>query len=266
MEEGLQGLNLAGDCRMEAGKALEEYAIECSLNKVLASEVLDFAVDEGVQIHGGYGFIEEYPIERMYRDSRINRLFEGTNEINRLLVPGTLLKRAIGGELPLLAAATAVSKDLIAASASENEEGLMGLHQLVQKAKKLCLMAAGTAAQKLGESLKDNQYVLLGLAEMILQLYAMESSVLRALKVQSLEVSDEHRAFAEKSATLVTYTAFNILEQQAKEVLCAVEQGDTLRTMLAGVRKLARRPNENLIGLRQEIAKMVIEKGKYPIR
>lgn len=263
MENGFHGLDLTVDCSKEAGKALEEYAIECSLNKVFASEVLDFAVDEGVQIHGGYGFIKEYPIERMYRDSRINRLFEGTNEINRLLVPLTLLKRAMSGELPLLEAAKAVSKDLVSARMSDGE-GLAGLNQMTQKAKKLCLMAAGLAVQNLGMGLKDNQYVLTGLAEMVLQVYAMESGVLRAQKVQTLDVADEHKEFVEKTATLGAFEAFIILEQQAKEVLCAVEKGDSLSTVLAGMRKLVRRPNVDMIGMRQEIAKYVIEKGYYP--
>ncbi|MCO5387403.1 acyl-CoA dehydrogenase family protein [Desulfosporosinus sp.] len=265
METGFHGLDLTGDCRKEAGKALEEYAIECSLNKVYASEVLDFAVDEGVQIHGGYGFIKEYPIERMYRDSRINRLFEGTNEINRLLVPGTLLKRAMTGELPLLQAAQAVSKDLVSIGMGGDAEGLEALNQMTQKAKKLCLMAAGLAAQNLGMALKDNQFVLTGMAEMVLQVYAMESGVLRAQKVQNMNVSDEHKAFVEKAATLGAYAAFNILEQQAKEVLCAVEKGDSLSTVLAGMRKLVRRPNVDMIGMRQEIAKYIIEKECYPV-
>lgn len=264
METGFHGLDLTGDCRKEAGKALEEYAIECSLNKVYASEVLDYAVDEGVQIHGGYGFIKEYPIERMYRDSRINRLFEGTNEINRLLVPGTLLKRAMTGELPLLQAAQAVSKDLLSGGMGGDAEGLAGLNQMTQKAKKLCLMAAGLAAQNMGMALKDNQFVLTGMAEMVLQVYAMESAVLRAQKVQTLNVSDEHKAFVEKAATLGAYGAFNILEQQAKEVLCAVEKGDSLSTVLAGMRKLVRRPNVDMIGMRQEIAQYIIEKEVYP--
>ncbi|MBP1760175.1 MAG: acyl-CoA dehydrogenase [Firmicutes bacterium] len=251
METGFHGLDLTGDCRKEAGKALEEYAIECSLNKVYASEVLDFAVDEGVQIHGGYGFIKEYPIERMYRDSRINRLFEGTNEINRLLVPGTLLKRAMTGELPLLQAAQAVSKDLVSGGLGGEAEGLAALNQMTQKAKKLCLMAAGLAAQNLGMALKDNQFILTGMAEMVLQVYAMESGVLRAQKVQTMNVSDEHKAFVEKAATLGAYAAFNIL--------------DSLSTVLAGMRKLVRRPNVDMIGMRQEIAKYIIQKEGYPV-
>lgn len=266
MDEVCKDLDLTGDCRKEAGKALEEYAIECSLNKVLASEVLDFAVDEGVQIHGGYGFISEYPIERMYRDSRINRLFEGTNEINRLLVPGTLLKRAMNGELPLLQAAQNVSKDLMSVGLAGEEEGLEALLGLVGKAKKLCLMAAGIAAQNLGMELKDNQYVLMGLAEMVLQVYAMESAVLRAMKVQDMDVTDDHKLFVEKAATLGCYNAMNILEQNAKEVICAAAEGDSLSTVLAGMRKLTRRPNVNVLGLKEEIAAMVVEKGKYPIR
>ncbi|KLU58618.1 putative acyl-CoA dehydrogenase [Peptococcaceae bacterium CEB3] len=266
MEEGFRGLDLTGDCRKQAGKALEEYAIECSLNKVLASEVLDFVADEGVQIHGGYGFIQEYPIERMYRDSRINRIFEGTNEINRLLVPGTLLKRAMSGELPLLQAAQAVGKELLSAGPASQEEGLGGVLRLVQKGKKLFLMAAGLAAQNEGNALKDNQFVLMALAEMVLQIYAAESAVLRAMKLAGLEVQAKHQLFAAKAATLASYTAFNSLEQQAKEVLCAVEKGDALATVLAGVKKLARRPNVDMIGLRREIAAMTIEQGKYPLR
>lgn len=264
MEKGFHGLDLTGDCRKEAGDALEEYAIECSLNKVFASEVLDFVVDEGLQIHGGYGFIQEYPIERMYRDSRINRLFEGTNEINRLLVPATLLKRAMSGELPLLQAAQAVSKELVSGGLGSDAEGLEGLSQNTQKAKKLILMAAGLAVQNLGMGLKDNQFVLMGLAEMVLQVYAMESAILRARKVQALDVSDQHKAFVEKAAILGTHEAFNILELQAKEVLCAVEKGDSLSTVLAGMRKLVRRPTIDMIGLRQEIAEYVIERESYP--
>jgi len=165
-----------------------------------------------------------------------------------------------------LAAAKAVSKDLLSASLTSSEEGLAGLLPLVQNAKKLWLMAAGVAVQNLGEALKNNQYILMGLAEMVLQIYAMESAVLRALKVQALAVSDEHKTFVAKAATLGTFTAFNILEQQAKEVLCAAEKGDTLQTILAGMRKLVRRPAVDMIGLRQEISQLVIEKGKYPIR
>ncbi|CAA7601633.1 Acyl-CoA dehydrogenase/oxidase C-terminal [Acididesulfobacillus acetoxydans] len=266
MEEGFRGLDLTGDCRKEAGKALEEYAIECSLNKVLASEVLDFVADEGVQIHGGYGFIQEYPIERMYRDSRINRIFEGTNEINRLLVPGTLLKRAMSGELPLLQAAQAVGKELLSASPAGQEEGLGGVLRLVQKGKKLFLMAAGLAAQREGNALKDNQFVLMALAEMVLQIYAAESAVLRAMKLEGLEVQAKHKLFAAKASTLAAYTAFNSLEQQAKEVICAVEKGDAQATALAGVKKLARRANADLIGLRRELAAMTVEQGKYPLR
>jgi alkylation response protein AidB-like acyl-CoA dehydrogenase len=266
MEEGFHGLDLTGDCRKAAGKALEEYAIECSLNKVIASEVLDLSVDEGVQIHGGYGFIHEYPIERMYRDSRINRLFEGTNEINRLLVPGTLLKRALTGELPLLAAAKAVSKDFVSGGLSSQGEGLDALLEMTQKAKKVFLLAAGLAAQNLGNELKDNQFVLLGLAEMVLQIYAMESGILRAQKVQELNVTEEHKRFVEKAATLGAFEAMNVIENQGKEVLCAVEKGDSLSTVLAGLRKLVRRPSVDMIELRQVIAKAVIDKGKYPIR
>ncbi|HZW83869.1 MAG TPA: hypothetical protein VFF14_10680, partial [Candidatus Deferrimicrobium sp.] len=196
----------------------------------------------------------------------INRLFEGTNEINRLLVPGTLLKRAMTGELPLLAAAKTVSKELASLSLTSPEEGLPGLLQLVQKAKKVCLMVSGLAAQNLGNEIKDNQYVLLGLAEMILQTYSMESAVLRAIKVQDMNLSEEHKSFVEKAATLTTFSAFNILEAQAKEVVCAVDKGDTQQTVLAGIRKLVRRPNVDMIGLRQQIAQAVIEKGKYPVR
>ncbi|WP_434511170.1 acyl-CoA dehydrogenase family protein [Desulfitobacterium sp. AusDCA] len=264
MEEGFRDLDLTGDCRREAGKALEEYAIECSLNKVIASEVLDFSADEAVQIHGGYGFIQEYPVERMYRDSRINRLFEGTNEINRLLVPGTLLKRALSGELPLLSAAKAVSKELLSPGLNPNEEGLAGLLQMTQKAKNAFLLAAGLAAQNLGKSLQENQFVLLGLAEMVLQIYVMESGILRAIKVQELNVPTEHKRFVENAATLGAYEAMNILEQQGKEVMCAVEKGDALSTVLAGLRRLTRRSMVDLIGLRQEIAQAVIEKEKYP--
>lgn len=264
MEQGFQGLNLTGDCRQAAGKALEEYAIECSLNKILASEVLDMVVDEGVQIHGGYGFIKEYPIERMYRDARINRLFEGTNEINRLLVSGTLLKRGQSGDLPLFAAAKAISKELLAAALAP-AAGLKGLLQLAAQAKKIWLMTAGLAAQSFGNALKDDQFVLMALAEMVLQIYALESAVLRAVKLESLLVSKANRDFAAKSATLAVYEGFNILQEQAAEVLNATVQGDAMQTALAGLRKLARRPNWNVIDIRRQIARMVMGQEGYPL-
>lgn len=244
-------------------KSIAEYAIECSLGKVFGSETLDYIADEGIQIHGGYGFMAEYEIERIYRDSRINRIFEGTNEINRMIVPGTLLKKAIKGELPLLQKAQALQEELMMMMPEEVGEGVLEQEKyLVKNAKKVALLIAGLAAQKYGPALEKQQEILVNIADIVNNIYAMESAVLRTEKAIN-------RVGIEKSKQKLLYTevycqeAFNQIEAHAKETIVAVEDGDVLRMMLSALRKLTRHTPINVIAKKREIAASVIEEQKY---
>lgn len=245
------------------GKAVAEYAIECSLNKFFGSEVLDYVVDEGVQIHGGYGFMAEYEIERAYRDSRINRIFEGTNEINRLLVPGTFVRKAMKGELPLFEKAMALQEELMMLMPEEpGDEPLAQEKYLVKNAKKIGLLAAGLAVQKYGKALEKEQEVLVNIADIVSNAYAMESVVLRTEKAIAKDG-------VERSKQKLLYTqifcqeAFNEIEQHAKETLVAVETGDALRMMLSALRKLTRHTPINVIAKKREAAEKIIEAEKF---
>ncbi|MDQ0247297.1 alkylation response protein AidB-like acyl-CoA dehydrogenase [Bacillus fengqiuensis] len=249
----------------QVAASIAEYAIECSLNKVFATETLDYLVDEGVQIHGGYGFMAEYEIERMYRDSRINRIFEGTNEINRLLVPGTYLRKAMKGELPLLQKAQALQEELMMLMPEEVGEGVLDQEKyLVKNAKKIALLMMGLAAQKYGKTLEKEQEVLVNIADVISNVYAMESALLRTEK--AIEKKGK-----EKNQLKVLYTqvfcqeAFNEIEAHAKETLVAVEQGDTLRMMLSALRKFTRHTPINVVAKKREIAKVLIDAERYVV-
>jgi alkylation response protein AidB-like acyl-CoA dehydrogenase len=243
--------------------SIAEYAIECSVNKFFASEVLDYVVDEGVQIHGGYGFMQEYTIERAYRDSRINRIFEGTNEINRLLVPGTYIKKAFKGELPLFQKAMALQEEIMMLMPEEpGDEPLAQEKHLVSNAKKIGLLAAGLAAQKFGKALEKEQEILSNIADIVSNAYAMESAVLRTEKAIA-------KTGLEKNKQKLLYTqvfcqeAFNEIEQHAKETLVATEQGDTLRMLVSALRKLTRHTPINVIGKKREAADVLIEAERY---
>lgn len=247
----------------ELAKAIAEYAIECSLNKVSASEVLDYVVDEGVQIHGGYGFMSEYEIEGAYRDSRINRIFEGTNEINRLLVPGTLVKKAMKNELPLIQKATQLQQELMMLMPVEvGTEALDQEKYLVSMAKKIFLMTAGLAVQKFGPKLEQEQEVLSNLADIISEVYSMESVLLRTEKAIG-------RSGADKAKQKLLYTevycqeAFNRIEAHAKESIIAVEEGDMLRMMLSALKKLTRHTPINVIKKKRELAVQLLEEERY---
>lgn len=260
--QGQLSIEDAKDIKKVAG-SIAEYAIECSVNKFFASEVLDYVVDEGVQIHGGYGFMQEYPIERAYRDSRINRIFEGTNEINRLLVPGTFLKKAFKGELPLFQKAMALQEELMMLMPEEpGDEPLAQEKHLVKNAKKIGLLAAGLAAQKFGKALEKEQEILVNIADITSNVYAMESVVLRTEKAIAKDG-------LEKSNQMLLYTqifcqeAFNKIEADAKETLIAIEQGDTLRMMLSSLRKFTRHTPINVIAKKREAADVIIEAERY---
>ena len=238
-------------------KAIEEYAIECSILKVFCSEVLDFAVDEAVQVYGGYGYSAEYPVERYYRDSRVNRIFEGTNEINRLLIPGMLLKRAATGQLPLNAAARAVVDDVMSVSIPTESSGIFGAESAaVAQAKKALLFTAGSAIQKFGEAIRDQQEVLMYISNMVMEVFAMDTALQRLMKNPD----------AEPQAHIVRVfinDAISRVEFAARQVLAATAEGDALRTQLAAIRRLFRWTPLNTIKARQRIADFVIDHGRY---
>ncbi|MGE8080661.1 acyl-CoA dehydrogenase family protein [Peribacillus loiseleuriae] len=262
-----QRMSQLSDEEVKDGKAvaasIAEYTIECSLNKFFATEVLDYVVDEGVQLHGGYGFMQEYEIERAYRDSRINRIFEGTNEINRLLVPGTFLKKALKGELPLLQKAQTLKEELMMMMPEEpNDEPLAQEKMLVRNAKKIGLLVAGLAAQKFGPKLEEEQEILVNIADIASLAYAAESVILRtekAIATIGIEKNQQKVLYTE----IFVQEAFNEIEQHAKETLIAVESGDPLRIMLSSLRKLTRHMPINVIEKKREASVKLIEAGKF---
>ena len=254
----------AADSGRKTLKAIEEYAVECSIIKVWASEMLDYVVDETLQIYAGYGFVEEYPAERAYRDARINRIFEGTNEINRLIITGFLLKRAMGGQLPLMPAIKQLMDEVLSGpSASKEFEGVLAEEQgLVAAAKKLGLFAAGAATQKYMMQIEQQQEVMGAIADMVIEVYAMESALLRTIKLASTQ--GESAAAVPVAMTRVYLSqAMDKIEASARKILADVAEGDMLRTQMAILRRLGKHDPVNTVGLRQEIAQRVIERGRY---
>jgi alkylation response protein AidB-like acyl-CoA dehydrogenase len=248
----------------ERRKAIEEYAVECSILKVWGSEMIDYVVDETVQIFAGYGFVEEYPAERAYRDARINRIFEGTNEINRLIITGFLLKRAMSGQLALMPAIKKLMDEVLSGpSVGEEIEGsLAEERKLVAQAKKLGLFVSGAATQKYMQTIQDQQEVMGAIADMTIEIYAMESAVLRTQKM--VEQKGEALAALPIAMTRVYLTqALEKIEAAARKVIADVAEGDMLRTQLAIVRRLSKHEPFNTIALRQQIAQKTIEAGKY---
>src|SRR6266481_4108717 len=267
MDDLLASLDKASpEAAKEQRKAIEEYAVECSILKVWGSEMIDYVVDESLQIYAGYGFVEEYPAERAYRDARINRIFEGTNEINRLIITGFLLKRATSGQLPLMPAIKKLMDEVLSgpSSGEEFEGPLTDERKLVANAKKLGLFVAGAATQKYMLEIQDQQEVMGAIADMTIEIYAMESAVLRAQKL--VEQKGEAAAALPMAMTRVYLTqALEKIEAAAKKVIADVADGDMLRTQLAIVRRLAKHEPFNTIALRQQIAQKTIERGKYTL-
>lgn len=250
----------------ENAKAIEEYAPECSITKVYGSEALDYCVDEYVQILGGYGFCAEYPAERFYRDSRINRIWEGTNEINRMLVPGTMMRRALQGRLNLLPAAQAIASELMTYSplSVQLEDTPLALQEhMVKMSKKIALMVAGVAAQKFGQNLAKEQEVLAKVADIVIEIFAMESGLLRTLKIINKD-GEAKAAYQIKAVQAYVNDMVPQIESWAKDVIAYVEEGDMLRTQLAGIKKLARYQPIDGITLKREIADRIIELEAYP--
>jgi butyryl-CoA dehydrogenase len=254
------------DSMQQIRKTIEEYAVECSIIKVWGSEMIDYVVDETVQIYGGYGFVEEYPAERAYRDARINRIFEGTNEINRLIITGFLLKRAMSGQLPLMPAIKKLMDEVMSGpSMGEDIEGALAEERkVVANAKKLGLFAAGAATQKYMQAIQDQQEIMGAIADMVIETYAMESAVLRAQKL--VEASGEAASSLPIAMTQVYISqAMEKVEACARKVLAAVADGDMLRTQMAILRRLAKYEPFNTVAARQKIAQKVIEAGRYTL-
>src|SRR5438552_6563499 len=257
MDRGLEGIDV--DNPPQLLKAIEEYAIECSILKVFCSEVLDFVVDEAVQVHGGYGYVAEYPVERYYRDSRVNRIFEGTNEINRLLIPGMLLKRAAAGHLPLHQAARAVVDEVMSASIPVEPSGPFGAElAAIAQARKALLFAAGSAMQKFADTIREEQEVLMHISNIVMDVYAMDTAVQRLRKQNSTDV---HR---EVARTFIN-DAMSRVEFSGRQILAAVSEGDALRTQLGGLRRLLRWPPINTVRTRQRIAEHLTDNGRYAL-
>ncbi len=245
--------------------ASEEYAVECAMLKIFGSETLDYVVDEGMQIYGGVGFSEEYPMSRAYRDSRINRIFEGTNEINRLLAVDMLLKKALKGKIDLLTPATAVQKELMSIPDFGNEEEgyLSEEKKLIANFKKAILLVAGAAVQKLMMTLDKEQEILMDIADMMIQTYVAECLLLRTEK---LKVSGkEDIATIENITRVFIWDAADILFSKGKNAICGFAEGDELRMILLGLKRFTKTQPYNTIAARRAVAKVLIDAGKYPL-
>ena len=250
-------------------KAIEEYAVECSINKVYGSEMLDYVTDECVQIYGGYGYHQDYPAERGYRDARINRIFEGTNEINRLVITGMLLKRASSGQLSLMPAVKRLMEEAISGSAPTvlNTDSLLGEEKrLVAAAKKAALMIAGAVFQKFGDKLADRQEILAAISDIVIDAFAMESVMLRTEKLAARSgpvAQDEQAAHAVAMTRLFIHSRMDCVGRRARTAIAAIAAGDALRAQLAVLRRFTRRDAVDTISLGRQIASQVIRNGKY---
>lgn len=244
-------------------KSVEQFAIECAIIKVWCSEMLDYVVDEGVQIYGGMGYSADAPMERAYRDSRINRIFEGTNEVNRLLVVDMLLKRAMKGELDLMGPAQAVASELLAIPdfGEVDDSEFAAEKKIIANLKKAGLMIAGAAVQKLMMSLSKEEEILMNIADMIGYVYIAESVLLRAEKL--VHTGSEKAAYATDMAKIYLYGAIDRIHAAGKEALYSFGDGDELNMMLVGLRRFTKAQPFNIKEARQRIAKALIEQNKY---
>ena len=266
IDESIASLKAAGMSDAEAKlKGVEQFAIECAILKVHGSEVLDYVVDEGVQIYGGMGFSAEAPMERSYRDSRINRIFEGTNEINRLLAVGTVLKRAMKGEIELMPAAMAVGKEILGVPdfSTEVPQGIFGKeYKVIANAKKAILMAAGAALQKFTTEIEHQQEILMGLADMMIEVYVAESALVRVDKLVQREGEEKH-AIAKECAMVYLHDAIEKVAHAGREVIMGFAKGDELNVLLMGLKRFTKIDPYNLIESRRRIAEAAIRKNGY---
>jgi alkylation response protein AidB-like acyl-CoA dehydrogenase len=245
--------------------SIEEYAVECSIIKVAGSEILDYVVDEGVQIYGGNGFTADYPVEAAYRDSRVNRIYEGTNEINRLLIPGMLLKRAAKGRLPLLAAAQRLQEEILSGPSmdlEEDESPLAEEKRLAANAKRVALMVVGTAAQKFSTGLERQQMVLTWAADIIIDTFLMDSAIGRTAKLVARDGVDKYQSAVDATRLFVN-DAIGRIDLAAKNALAATVEGDELRVLLAALRRWTKYTPFNTAALRERLADKVVASGGY---
>jgi alkylation response protein AidB-like acyl-CoA dehydrogenase len=255
----------------EIQKRIEEYAVECSIVKVWSSEMLDMVVDEVLQIFAGYGYVEEFPAERAYRDARINRIFEGTNEINRLIITGWLMKSAMSGKLALMPAIKKLMDEVMSGPGEKiDREGPLADEQnLLANAKKLTLFVAGAATQKYMQQIADEQEVMGAIADMIIEVFAMESAILRAEKIAAGNLvtgqGSEASAIPVAMARLYADKAMSTIELSARKVIGAVAEGDMLRTQLTILRRLSKHDSADTISLRRQVARHIIQAGKYSL-
>jgi len=266
IEAAMAAASGSGDKIQNTMKVLEEYAIESSIAKVYGSEMLDFVVDEAVQIFGGYGFHEDYPVCRAYRDSRINRIFEGTNEINRMLIIQMLMKRAMGGQLPLIPAAMKLADEILAGpSFEEAPEGVLAAEsRVVANAKKMFLQAAGGAVQKFREGLADEQELIGALSNVVMEIYAMESCLLRAQKAAAAKGESATQTMIDAARVFINDAAERV-EHEAKRAIAAIHEGDMLTTQMAVLKRFAKRAPVDTIALRRRVAAAVQSQDRYPL-
>jgi len=251
----------------EIQRRIEEYAVECSILKVYGSEMLSFIADELVAVMGGYGYVEDYPAERFYRDARINRIFEGTNEINRLIITGWLMKRAMKGQLPLMSAIKSLMDEVMQPpsfdSAADEGEAFAHETQTLAATRKLALFSAGVASQRFMTALEEQQEIMADLADIIAQVYALESSLLRARKLHGAGKSSAKAAAA--MTGMIAEEALTTAEQCARRIIAASAEGDMLRTQLAMLRRLAKSTPANSVALSRAVAQLCIAAEKYPM-
>jgi alkylation response protein AidB-like acyl-CoA dehydrogenase len=245
--------------------ALEEFAVEASIAKVFGSEALDAVLDENVQIHGGNGYVRDYPAERHYRDARVNRIFEGTNEINRLLIPGLLIKRALKGDLPVTAAARALREEIMSPSPlgldAPDDAPLATESRALDACRKATLLVAGTAIERYGGGLQEEQEVLLWLADLLIETFAADCAVLRARS--AAEAGHQTASLQADAARVFVATAALRVETIAREALAAMSEGDVLRTELAALRRLLKVPPVNTVSLRRRLADETLARRTY---
>jgi alkylation response protein AidB-like acyl-CoA dehydrogenase len=259
------GSENAGEKIQNTMKVLEEYAIESSIAKVYGSEMLDFVVDEAVQIFGGYGFHEDYAVCRAYRDSRINRIFEGTNEINRMLIIQMLMKRAMGGQLALIPAAMKLADEILAGpSFEETDDGVLAAEAMVvANCKKIFLQSAGGAVQKYREKLADEQELVAALSNIVMEIYAMESSLLRAQKAANGKGQAAAQPMIDAARVFISEAAERV-EHEAKRAIAALHEGDMLTTQMSVLKRFAKRAPVDTIALRRNVAAAVQSQDRYP--
>ncbi len=265
MERAIAAAGPDADTSQESMKAYEEYAIESSISKVYGSELLDFVVDEAVQIFGGYGFHEDYPVARSYRDSRVNRIFEGTNEINRLLIIQMLMKRANSGALPLLQAGAKLRDEILAGPSFEQPEpgAWTAEERILEGVKKTFLLVAGAALEKYRDQLANQQEIVAALSDIVMQCYAIESSLRRVQKAEASRGAEASTVMADAARTFL-YDGADKVETGARTALAAVFEGDMLRTQLAVLRRFLKREPADTIAMRQRVCAAVQAGDRYP--